>query len=408
MLKSYLEVIKNKDFRYLWLGQIISQIALNMLSFVLAIRVYQETQSNAAVSFMLLAFAIPSIIFGVIAGGIVDFLDKRKVMLYCNLSRVFLILAFFFYARNLVIVYALSVIISIISQFFIPAEGPAIPSLVPEKQLLTANSLFTISFYLSMILGFILAGPFVRILGPKTVFLFMGLLMLLAAYYIYRIPKKKLSVRRLANFNFSFIGRAIDDGITFIHSNKRIEQSLLLMTFSQALLSILAVLAPGFADRMLAIDLTDASYLVMGPAAIGLVCGAFAVGAYGNKFIKTTIITVGIIGVGVNLLLLSIISGPFSLITAMVLLFTLGIFNSFISVPANTILQQDSDSNMRGRVYGVLTSLTGGVSLIPVVFSGILADQLGVGLTMALLGLAIAAVGIYHYLRHQFLISSIK
>lgn len=191
MLKSYLEVIKNKDFRYLWLGQIISQIALNMLSFVLAIRVYQETQSNASVSFMLLAFGIPSIIFGVVAGGIVDFLDKRKVMLYCNLSRVFLILAFFFYAHDLVIIYALSVIISIISQFFIPAEGPAIPSLVPEKQLLMANSLFTISFYLSMILGFILAGPFVRLFGPKTVFLFMGLLMLLAAYYISRIPKKK-------------------------------------------------------------------------------------------------------------------------------------------------------------------------------------------------------------------------
>lgn len=180
------------------------------------------------------------------------------------------------------------------------------------------------------------------------------------------------------------------------------------MTFSQALLSTLAVLAPGFADRMLMIDLTDASYLVMGPAAIGLVCGSFLVGAYGNKILKGTFITVGIVGAGANLLLLSVVSGSYSLIAAIILLFTLGIFNSFISVPANTILQQDSDSHMRGRVYGVLTSATGGVSLLPVVFSGILADELGIGLTMALLGLVIAAVGIYHYLRHLFLISSIK
>ena len=158
MIKQYSSIIKNKDFKNLWLGQILSQISLNMLCFVLAIWVYQETKSNAAVSFMLLAFSIPSIIIGFLAGGIVDRFDKRSILYYCNLSRALILLFFFFYARNLVALFALAVIISIITQFFIPAEAPFIPRLVAKVQLLAANSLFTVSYNLSTVIGFIIAG----------------------------------------------------------------------------------------------------------------------------------------------------------------------------------------------------------------------------------------------------------
>lgn len=410
MIKSYIDVIRNKEFRSLWLGQITSQIALNMLSFVLAIRVYQETASNAAVSFMLLSFGIPSIIFGVIAGGVVDHLDKKNVMLFCNISRIFMIFIFYFFNKNLVALYALSVIVSIISQFFIPAEGPSIPSLVPQNQLLTANSLFSISFYLSTIIGFILAGPLIKLFGTRNVFIVMSFLMALASYFILQIPKDKLAVKKGSfNLSFAFVGKAIDEGLRFIRANKRIEQSLILMTFSQALISTLSVLAPGFADRVLTIDLTDASFFVLGPAAMGLVIGAFLIGAYGHNFLKGSIITTGIVATGVTLMLLSLIrNSSYGLITAIILLLLLGIFNSFINVPSNTILQEDSDRHMRGRVYGVLTSLTGGVSLLPVVFSGVLADIFGVGITLAFLGGLVTLIGIYQYLRRQVLTNTIK
>ncbi len=217
--------------------------------------------------------------------------------------------------------------------------------------------------------------------------------------------KKALEIKKL-NLNFSFIRLTISEGIQFIRSNERVSQSLILLTFSQALIATLAVLAPGFADRILNIDLKNASYLVMGPAAIGLVAGALWVGGFGNKFLKGSIILIGLLAVAISLILLSTItkSGKLAfgivdnLYIAMFLLFLLGIFNSFISVPANTILQADSQANLRGRVYGVLTSMTGGVSFLPVVFSGILADVVGVDKTLLIIGLTVLAAGIYHYL----------
>ncbi|MCL4338181.1 MFS transporter [Patescibacteria group bacterium] len=415
MIKSYIKVARNNSFRNLWFGQVASQIALNMLSFVLVIRVYQETHSNTAVSLMLLSFGIPSLIFGVIAGGLVDFYDKRAVLFYCNLIRVFLLFAFFLFYKNIYILFILTIFISIITQFFIPAEAPSIPHLVDKDELLTANSLFTISFYLSTIIGFVSAGPVIQMFGNRDVYMLMLILMAAATFFVYHMPAIRVLKKNSEKIDLDFIGRTIRDGLVFIRENARIRQSLILMTFSQALIATLAVLAPGFADQVLKINLTAASYLVLGPAAVGLVIGAFLVGGFGQKYLKGSIILAGILGTAVTLIFLSVITKAAApsisiyiffirshilftnLTVAIVLLFILGLFNSFINVPANTILQGDTHHSMRGRVYGVLTSMTGGVSFLPVVFSGVLADIVGVGKTLFIIGIIILIAGIYHY-----------
>jgi MFS family permease len=413
MDSSLLSVIRTTHFRRLWLAQISSQIALNMLTFVLAIRVYEQTHSNAAVSLMLLTFGIPAIFFGIIAGGIVDHYDKRKILLFCNTSRVLLFLLYYIFSANLIVLFILTVLISIITQLFIPSEAPAIPAVVTPKQILAANSLFTISYYACTIGGFIAAGPAIRIFGARPVFLVMALLMTIASYYVYLLPPISAIKRtKGAVFSLRFIKKTLHEGISFISSNKRIKDSLILMTFSQALIATLSVLAPGFADKILGIDLTDASYMVMGPAALGLVLGAVLVGSIGMKFLKGKIILFGLFTTGLVLLGLSMIThGALSffgltlptntVLYAVVLLFLLGVCNTLISVPANTILQEDSTEEMRGRVYGVLTSLTGGISLLPVVFSGVLADIAGVGKSLFVLGCIISTIGAYQYIRNS-------
>ena len=408
-MNAYINVLKNLHFRHLWLGQITSQISLNMLFFVLAIRVYSVTGSNTAVSFMLLSFGIPAVFFGIIAGGIVDYYDNRLVMLFSNIARAVLLFSFFIFESNLFMLYILSVFVSIVTQLFIPAEAPSIPELVKPDEILTANSLFTISYYLSTVLGFLLAGPMIKILGHKNIYLFAMMVMIIASYFVFLLPKMK-SKRVKTNSVLSpfFLLKLIRDGISFIKSNIRIRQSLILMTFSQVLISTLSVLAPGFADRILAIDLSDASMFVMGPAALGLVGGALWVGAYGHKYLKGTIIMFGMVGSGFSLILMSLLSRsqlPVDLIKnvyfAITLLLFLGFFNSIISVPANTILQEDSDEEIRGRVYGALTSLTGGVSLLPVVFSGMMADFMGVAKTLLIIGIIIEAASLYEFIRRR-------
>jgi hypothetical protein len=69
--------------------------------------------------------------------------------------------------------------------------------------------------------------------------------------------------------------------------------------------------------------------------------------------------------------------------------------NSLLDVPANSILQEEAQGDMRGRVYGMLTALVGGVGILPVVIGGILADTLGVGKVIFALGCVVLSYGVY-------------
>lgn len=400
-----LTVIKNRYFTFLWSAQAISQISLNMLSFILAIQVYQYTSSNTAVSLMLITFALPSVIFGIVFGGIVDNLDKRKVLVFCNLSRALVLIGFFWFFNNLPFLFLLTAIISLLTQLFIPAEGPSIPQLVKKEELLAANSLFSITFYLSMVIGSVFAGPMIRWFGQSQVYIVMSFFLVFAAFLTYQLPQLK-STQVLANGMQAVkeTMKLIGEGFSFINQNIRIKQSLYLLTFSQALISTLAILAPGFADKVLTIELTDASVIVMGPAALGLIVGAFLIGMYGNKFLKGTLILIGIILSGTTLLILSVVSllNGEVIPLVMMLLFILGFCNSLINIPTSTILQQETKENLRGRIYGVLTALIGGVSILPVIFSGILADNVGIIRTLLIIGFFVLVIGIYYlYKRHK-------
>ncbi|KKR32616.1 MAG: Major facilitator superfamily [Candidatus Gottesmanbacteria bacterium GW2011_GWC2_39_8] len=424
MSNPILSVIKNRNFRNLWLAQITSQIAINMMAFVLAIFVYDKTKSNTAVSVMMLSIGLPAIFFGVIAGGIVDRFNKKYVLVLCNIFRAFAMIFFFFSSESIVFVYILAALISIITQFFVPAEAPSIPNLVSQDELLPANSLFTFSYYLSTISGFILSGPAIKLFGSHNIFLFMSLLLFVASFFAWKIPKDK----GVKKGNFESVGHIwsdIKEGLLFIKNNIKVKEGIYLLTFSQALIGTLAALSPGFSDKVLKIDLTDASYLVMGPAAMGLIIGALWIGSFGRNYLKRRLIVNGIIMTGLAILLMSLIvrvrSHPEitlfikgaeviigNLYVAIITLAVIGFSNSLINIPSNTVLQEDTEGKLRGRVYGVLTALTGGAAILPTVFAGGMADTFGVGKTLFFIGILILLIGIWQVLKQGKLLVKIK
>ena len=64
----FVRVVGIAGFRHLWFGQIASQLAFASLMFVLSLRVYQITGSNAAVSLLFLTFGVPALLLAVAAG----------------------------------------------------------------------------------------------------------------------------------------------------------------------------------------------------------------------------------------------------------------------------------------------------------------------------------------------------
>lgn len=402
-MTSYSSVLTIRPFRSLWFAQIFSQLAINTLLFVLGLRIYQNTGSNAAVSGLFLAYGIPSVLFGMVAGTAVDHLDKRRMLMYCDMVRAVLVLLLLFVSGNIFLVYLVTFVNALITQLYVPSEAPLIPKLIPSDLLVPANSLFSFTYYSSLAIGSVLSGPLLRGFGPQWIFLFISALFFAAVWNESRLPSQAAGVlgfthifRYQAGHLVSRVFGELIDGIRYVRSIPALLDSLLLLTGTQIIFAMLGTLGPGFADRVLKIDVRDASLLIVGPAVAGIIAGALWVGRFGYRLKPGRLIKLGVAGAGVILLLISLtVRIHVGLGIAMALFFCLGVANSLLDAPANSVLQKEAKGSMRGRVYGILTTAVGGVGIVPVIIGGVLADVVGVGRVILLLGLVILAYGVF-------------
>src|SRR3712207_9570164 len=90
---SFRAVLGNYPFLRLWIAQAVSQTANSMVDFSLLLRVGQTVdfhhiaQANTAVSFVILAFSLPAVVFGPIAGAVADRMSRRNLMVVTNAAR---------------------------------------------------------------------------------------------------------------------------------------------------------------------------------------------------------------------------------------------------------------------------------------------------------------------------------
>lgn len=415
-----LSVLGIRAFLLLWLGQIFSQISINMMNFVLILRTFQLTSSNTAVSGLVLSFSAPAVVVGLLAGVFVDRRDKKQILLLTNALRGLLVLLLIFFGQSVPLIYLIVFLVALVTLFFVPAEAYMIPRLVPKRLLLPANAVFTISLYASILIGYILAGPFLKILGPRYIFVFISLLFLLAAMFISFVgikPDKRGVGIGINHFSLRVVRRVsadLSEGFKLFRKSKNILESLLLLSFSQVIILILGALLPGYAKNLLAIEIEDLSFLLFAPAALGMVLGALIVGHIGNRFSRKNLITFGILVSGIIISILpfsnrlaskflilklnAILPATLEIDILQIVIFLaviLGIANAFITVCANTILQGETNEDLRGRVYGAFTSFSALLSVVPVLAAGGLADIFGVGKILTSIGMLIVFAGLY-------------
>lgn len=387
-----------------------------MLNYLLIIRVYQITHSNTVVSGLVFIFLIPQLVFSIFAGIFVDRFDKKFVLISTNILRALILLPLFLIAKNVTLFFVVAFAIATITQFFIPAEAAMIPQAVRKRLLfLPANSLFAVTLYGSIIIGFIAAGPILKLLGITSAFFIIAILFLIAALFNFMMPdtagidffakqrqlfSKAMTYQRVLGVLFNDIGELI---YTVLRSKKLIV-SLLYLTISQAVILILGALMPGYAATVIGIDVEDSSIFLLAPAAIGMILGSFVVAHVNHNFAKKILVLPSLFLSGLLILLLPVFSkvaqkdvfysvyaylpfDPIILVAASCLL--LGIFNAMIIVPSNTLLQEQSGATLRGRIYGLFNALSALLSLIPVLLAGYLSDLFGVGRVLTYAGIII-------------------
>ncbi len=380
---GYRSLLKNWNFDKLWGAQLFSQLAANILNFALIIRVYDlaagTRYANVAVSLLILSFGIPSIFFAVFAGALTDHLDRKKVLVLTNILRAGLVLLFFVVEKNLILVYGLIFVISTITQFFVPAEGSALPNVVEKRGLVSANSLFLFTIYGSFIVGYSLAGPIIGRWGIETVYWVTSVCFAVAALLSALLPQLRVVDKRDVSLLViaAQVNKSLKQNLASIYRDKKLLFPILQLTIAQGLTNVIIVLAPSLSLLVLGKSLSSASEVLIVPAGIGMIGGAIAIGQFLKNQNKARMIEIGLLLAATCLLALGMIKklpqNNLSFIVAGLVLM-LGFANALVSVSAQTLLQLNSTEETRGKIFGALNMMVNIAATIPVMLAGVTAD----------------------------------
>lgn len=385
---------------------------MNMMNFILILVVFSITNSNTAVSGVVLSFTVPAIIFGIIAGVFVDRWSKKNVLIGTNVIRFFLLVALGLFHTNLAVIYTLSLIGSIVTQFFVPAETPMIPLLVEKGQLLSANALFSMAWFGSVLIAYGLSGPFLIFFGQTNAIFVLSVFFAIAAFFasIILIPKGKQEPYKDHGLNLK---EEIKKAFAVIFKISDVKHAFSLLVLSQILILLIAVIGPGYAKDILQIDINQFPLLFVFPSIVGMALGSYIVTTLFNQRSRHKIATLGLFLAAISIMSMPFVSkvthpgfiariniflpGPLEITMLHVMIFlafVLGISNSLIFVPSNTLVQENTMDEIRGKIYGTLNSFAALLSLIPIILVGGLADIYGVGTVLTFLGLCIGLIGV--------------
>jgi MFS family permease len=257
----------------------------------------------------------------------------------------------------------------------------------------------------------VLSGQVLILLKPFNTLIALSMMLLIGAVFISLVKTKdKVIIKKDSQRANLMID--VKNTLSLMKKTRAIFRSLFLLALSQILVLIIATVAPGYAQDIVKIPIEDFPLLFAAPAAFGMVVGAFILIKFFHSHPKDRVIAAGIFLSGIAMLLLpygsQVASRGFvqslngllpgilqiNILHIMVLLATiLGIANAFVFVTANTILQEKTTDDVRGKMYGFLNSVVGILSLIPIIVAGGLSDLIGVGIVITGLGVCLLLLG---------------
>ncbi|MCX5751020.1 MAG: MFS transporter [Candidatus Saganbacteria bacterium] len=387
--KGFWIVLSNVGFLFLWIAQLCSQLADRIFVYILMILAYSLTNSSLGVSIPMLAFGIPSVLFGVIAGVYVDRWNRKKVLGFTSLIRgALLLLLIPLITKSMLLIFLLSLLLYTAAQFFAPAETSVIPDLVEKDNLIIANSLFMLTWMAASVIGFGMGAPLVNFLGEPGTIIAAAVLYFVATLVILFI-KVKPHEREMTS-SWSEVYQDLLTGFEFIRRNAVVRYSLFKLFMATCAIAGVSLLAIAYAKDVLQIGAKNFGYLII-LTGVGMFAGMYTLHYLVDFFKKGTIVVFSFFFSGVMLACLGVISNVH---LALLVTFFLGVGNIYLTSTIQTILQQHIPKQMRGRVFGVQNMLINSAFTFPVVLVGLFADAYGVRAALIALGAVIFATGV--------------
>lgn len=370
----------NKNFVLLWQGQFVSQLGNQAHIIAMMFWLKHATESAGMMGLIMMLSMLPSVILGPLGGTFADRFSRKWIIVLCDafsgIAVVSLAIMMFSkpHAVDLLVVWlgAVAVILGILSAVFRPAISASIPDLVPEEKVAAANSFNQSSFQVSALVGQGTGGVLFRILGAPVLFLIDGITYIISAIseLFIGIPQEIPEKTRGARETMRVFLRDTGEGFTYIWRNKGMRDLFFAATVLNFFMSPFAVLLPFYIEDYLYASPDWFGYFL---AAIGLgaMIGFALAGVFRFSGRTRMVMVIGFLFI--DALLIASLGLTRATVTALLLGFLIGLLNSVVNINIVTILQVTTPGRIRGRVFGVLGTISGGLVPIGMGLAGVVA-----------------------------------
>jgi putative nucleotidyltransferase with HDIG domain len=398
--ERYRDALGVRPFRLLWFGQAVSYFGDMMNTAGLAIMLFFLTHSASIVALGLISKAVPSILFGLVAGPLVDRYNRQQLMISADLFRGLLTVTIPFVAiRWLPGVFVAVFLVATASAFFNPAKQAIIPNLLPAKLLVKGNGLISSSEKAMEVLGYSLAGIIAAAVSYIPLFLIDAGTYLCSAISLLGVPDD-------AHKPTSKPLRLLDDvreGTRFIMGNVTLRATMAVTLVSAVFFAMTVTVLVVLAYRQLNAGASGYGLLEAAIGA-GAVLGSFVAAELMRRRLAGTLIVLGVAGVGLANFLLGL---TYNLWIAVAILLFGGILNMLYYLPTISVAQREAPDWVRGRVMSTRFLIVQGGFLVGMACAGPLSDRIGVGSVFMVGGIALiataAVAGLFRSLRQASL-----
>jgi MFS family permease len=389
-----LAVLRRRDFSLLWLAGLVSMAGDWVLMTALPYVVYVQTGSVLATAGMVAAELAPSILLSSFAGVFVDRWDRRRLLVVTNLLQALTVTALLLVGDgSLWVVYVVAAAQSAVASFSQPAESALLPSLVPAEELVPANALNVLNNRIGRLVGTPLGAVLLGLGGLEMVVVvdalsFVGAAALVAAMTVSG-PRSGADRPAIGEAETAFARFWAEwvEGLRIVRDDRTIAMLFVvfgLMTFGGTMLDPLFV--PWVRDVLG--QGVWAVALLMTTSSLAGIAGSLVVGSLGTRIPARALI--GWSSVLAGLLLIAKFNIP--VVWVAVALSALGGVTAVASsVGVETLAQERTPEDVRGRVFGSLQATIWLMSLLGAVVGGVVGEALGV---LPALDLASVLVGV--------------
>lgn len=388
----------NKNFTFLWLGKIVSQLGDKFYAIALAWWILQKTNSPSIMGFFLLVSVLPGILLGFFAGALTDRWQRKKMLVVTDIIRGCLVLAISYLSMVDVLeiwhVFSIGLCLSLATAFFDPAIQAIIPEMVEKEKLTKANGMSQMVSGICTVAGPLLGAVAVSIFGLTWVFFANSISYFVSALLAcfvrinkaYRNPGEKRSV-----------WQDMHEGICFIKKQRRITLVLKIIAIAHLFVGSLTVSLPFLANGLEGSGVNNLGYMEA-MIGVGLVAGSAFMSVKKKASVDERTLVSFIMAMGFCFIAISV--SQFLRIQTvyiyMLIMMVIGTSIAFAAVFWQSLLQSYTPDHMTGRVFSVST-LVGNTSL-PLAYGifGVLLNLSSIYILMAACGACLIGVSAYY------------